>query len=68
MFIGIRVDIWEKTNADDKGSATFEFTSLLGNDKKNFLENFQANFQMPCITQPQKQLQQYGNNLRICAH
>ena len=36
--------------------------------KKNFLGNFQANFQMPCITQPQKQLQQYGNNLKICAH
>ena len=36
--------------------------------KKKFLENFQANFQMLCITQPQKQLQQYGNNLKICAH
>ena len=35
--------------------------------KKKFLENFQANSQMPCITQPQKQLQ-HGNDLKICAH
>ena len=31
---GIGFEIWEKTNADGKGSATFDLTSLLGNDKK----------------------------------
>ena len=23
-------------------------------------------FQIPCVTQPQKQLQQHGNNIKIC--
>lgn len=51
---GIGFEIWEKTNADGKGSATFDLTSLLGNDKKT---SYRTYFQIPCITQPQKQLQ-----------
>ena len=31
---GVSFNIWKKANADGKGSGTFEFTSLLGNDKK----------------------------------
>ena len=34
---GISCDIWEKTNADGKGSAHYDFTSLLGSDKKKLL-------------------------------
>ena len=40
---GIGFEIWEKTNADGKGSATFDLTSLLGNDKKKILENLLSN-------------------------
>ena len=34
---GISFDIWEKTNADGKGSGQYDFTSLLGSDKKKLL-------------------------------
>ena len=34
---GISFDIWEKTNADGKGSGLYDFTSLLGADKKKLL-------------------------------
>ena len=37
---GVSFDIWEKTNADGKGSGTYDFTSLLGNDKKQLLREF----------------------------
>ena len=37
---GVSFDIWEKTNADEKGSGTYDFTSLLGNDKKQLLREF----------------------------
>ena len=30
---GVSFDIWEKSNTDGKGSGSFDFTSLLGNDK-----------------------------------
>lgn len=33
---GVSFDIWEKTNADGKGSGQYDFTSLLGSDKKNY--------------------------------
>ena len=29
---GVSFDIWEKTNADGKGSGQYDFTSLLGSD------------------------------------
>ena len=34
---GISFQIWEKTNADGKGSGMYDFTSLLGADKKKLL-------------------------------
>lgn len=34
---GVSFDIWEKSNADGKGSGSFDFTSLLGNDKEQLL-------------------------------
>ena len=37
MLMCVSFDIWEKTNADGKGSGTYNFTSLLGNDKKQLL-------------------------------
>lgn len=33
---GISFEIWDKTNADGKGSGQYDFTSLLGSDKKNY--------------------------------
>jgi hypothetical protein len=35
---GVSFDIWEKTNADKKGSGLYDFTSLLGSDKKKLLK------------------------------
>ena len=35
---GVSFDIWEKTNADAKGSGQYDFTSLLGPDKKKLLK------------------------------
>ena len=35
---GVSFDIWEKTNADGKGSGIYDFTSLLGSDKKKLLK------------------------------
>jgi hypothetical protein len=34
---GISFDVWEKRNADDKASSLYDFTSLLGNDKKKLM-------------------------------
>ena len=36
---GISFEIWEKKNADGKGSGQYDFTSLLGSDKKKLLKN-----------------------------
>ena len=36
---GISFDIWEKTNADGKSSGQYDFTSLLGSDKKKLLSD-----------------------------
>lgn len=35
---GVSFNIWEKNNADGKGSGSYEFTSLLGNDRKKLLK------------------------------
>lgn len=34
---GVSFDVWEKQNADGRGSGTFDFTSFLGNDKKKLM-------------------------------
>jgi hypothetical protein len=36
-------DIWEKTNADGKTAAEYEFTSLLVSKKKSFCATCQTN-------------------------
>lgn len=39
---GISFSVWEKTNADGKASGMYDFTSLMGSDKKilkSFLQN-----------------------------
>ena len=36
---GVCFSVWEKKNADGKGSGTFDFTSLMGSDKKLLLEH-----------------------------
>ena len=39
---GVSVNVWQQKNADGKGSGTYEFTSLLGNDRKKLLEELPA--------------------------
>ena len=36
---GVCFSVWEKRNADGKGSATFDYTSLMGSDKKKLLQH-----------------------------
>ena len=36
---GVCFNVWEKRNADGKGSGCFDFTSLMGSDKKILLQN-----------------------------
>lgn len=36
---GVCFNVWEKKNADGKGSGHYDFTSLMGSDKKLLLEN-----------------------------
>ena len=36
---GVCFNVWEKKNADGKGSGTYDFTSLMGSDKKLLLEH-----------------------------
>ena len=35
---GVSFNIWEKVNADGRGSGSYDFTSLLGNDRKKLLK------------------------------
>lgn len=35
--LGITFSVWEKNNADGKGSGTYDWTSLIGSDKKKLL-------------------------------
>ena len=39
---GVCFSVWEKKNADGKGSGTFDFTSLMASDKKLLLEHLPA--------------------------
>lgn len=39
---GVCFNVWEKKNADGKGSATYDFTSLMGSDKKLLLQHLPA--------------------------
>ena len=42
---GVCFSVWEKKNADGNGSGTFDFTSLMGLDKKLLLEHLPANLE-----------------------
>lgn len=37
---GVTFRVWEKKNADGKGSGTYDWTSLMGNEKKILLKTF----------------------------
>lgn len=41
---GITFHVWEKKNADGKGSGTHDWTSLMGNEKKLLLRTFPGHF------------------------
>ena len=41
---GVSFSVWEKTNADGKGSGVYDFTSLLGADKKKLLKTLPEKF------------------------
>ena len=36
---GVSFSVWEKPNADGKGSGTYDFTSLMGDDRKKLLKS-----------------------------
>lgn len=39
---GVCFSVWEKKNADGKGTATYDYTSLMGSDKKLLIERLPA--------------------------
>ena len=39
MAVGYASVFWQKKNVDGKGSGTFDFTSLMGSEKKLLLEH-----------------------------
>ena len=41
---GVSFQVWEKKNADGKGSGTYDWTSLMGNEKKLLLRTFPEHF------------------------
>ncbi|CAH3156805.1 unnamed protein product, partial [Porites evermanni] len=41
---GVTFWVWEKKNADGKGSGTYDWTSLIGNEKKILLKTFPGHF------------------------
>lgn len=40
---GVTFDVWEKTNADGKGSGISDFTSLMGSDKRLLMKTLHDN-------------------------
>lgn len=51
--IGIPFSIWEKKNADGRGSGTYEWTSLIGSDKKKLMELLPAQLEQNDILYPE---------------
>lgn len=39
---GVCFSVWEKKNADGKGTATYDYTSVMGSDKKLLIERLPA--------------------------
>ena len=48
---GVSFSVWEKRNADGKGSGVHDWTSMVGNEKKKVLSNLPEKF--PQILDPQ---------------
>ena len=42
---GVSFNVWEKLNGDGKGSGLYDFTSLMGSDKKLLLKKLPENLQ-----------------------
>ncbi len=51
--VGITFNLWEKTNADGKGSGILDWTSLLGLDKKKMLNCLPARLQVTDLLFPE---------------
>ena len=51
--LGISFSIWEKKNADGKGSGSYEWTSLIGSDKKKLMELLPSQVQEKDILFPE---------------
>ena len=51
--IGISFSIWEKKNADGKGSGSYDWTSLIGSDKKKLMELLPAQLEEKDILFPE---------------
>ena len=51
--LGISFSIWEKKNADGKGSGSYEWTSLVGSDKKKLMELLPSQLQEKDILFPE---------------
>jgi hypothetical protein len=65
---GISFNIWEKKNADGKASGLFEFTSLMGSDKKILMKELPP--KLKDILKPKScntivQIWEVGNNILI---
>ena len=41
---GVSFNVWEKKNADGKGSGTLDWTSLMGSEKKQLLQQLPDRF------------------------
>ena len=48
---GVSFNVWEKKNADGKGSGCYDFTSLMGSDKKILLKELPP--KLPNILKPE---------------
>ena len=48
---GVTFHVWEKKNADGKGSGTYDWTSLMGNEKKMLVRSLPKCF--PSILRPE---------------
>lgn len=51
--IGIPFSVWGKKNADGKGSGSYEWTSLIGSDKKKLMELLPAQLEQNDILYPE---------------
>ena len=47
---GVSFNVWENKNSDGKGSGTYEFTSLLGNDRKKSPEELPPKLTVVSVT------------------